>query len=63
MTAVNAFDGLLSSLGYGAYIPVVLSAVGLFSAVATVYPTNWKGAAIIHKLALLIGNAKPENKP
>lgn len=49
----------LDSLGYGAYVPAVLSVVGAFSAVAAVYPANWKGAATIHKLALLVGNAKP----
>lgn len=51
---------LLTSLGYAGWVPVVLAGVGFFSAVATIYPPTWPGSATIHKLALLLGNAKPE---
>lgn len=51
----------LISAGYAAYVPLLLAFIGLFSVVATVYPTTWKGAAAVHKLALLLGNAKPAN--
>ena len=50
---------LMQSLGWGAYVPVALALIGLFSAIATVYPPTAPGAAVVHKLALLIGRAKP----
>lgn len=50
---------VLTSLGYGAYVPVALAVIGLFSAVAAVWPPTWRGAATIHRLALLVGHAKP----
>ena len=50
---------LLASLGYGAYVPVLLAAIGLFSAISTVYPPTWPAAAAIHKGALLLGHATP----
>jgi hypothetical protein len=50
---------LLTSLGEGAYIPVVLTVIGAASALSTVYPSTWKGAAIVHKVALLFGRAAP----
>ena len=59
MDPTNLLVSITTQLGYGAYVPVLLSVVGLFSAVAAVYPPTWKGAATIHKLALLVGNAKP----
>lgn len=52
---------ILNAMGKGAYVPAVLSVIGAASAVATVYPNNWKGAAFVHKLALLIGKATPAN--
>jgi len=51
---------LLTAMGYAGYVPVILAAVGFFSAVATVYPPAMPGSVTIHKLALLFGNAKPE---
>lgn len=59
MDPVTIVDQTLISLGYGVYVPVVLAAVGFFSAVATVYPNTWKGAGTIHKMALLLKNASP----
>lgn len=49
----------LNYIGEGAYVPVLLAGIGAFSTIATVYPANWYGAATVHKLALMIGNAKP----
>lgn len=60
MNPVTEIDMGLTVLGYGAYVPIVLAVVGLFSAIATVYPATWPGAGTVHKLALLVGNASPE---
>lgn len=49
----------LNELGAGAYIPVAFAVIGLFSAVATVYPQTWPGASIVHSIALLFGKATP----
>jgi hypothetical protein len=49
----------LTALGLGAYLPVALALIGLASAIATVYPPSWPGAAMLHKLALLFGRAAP----
>jgi hypothetical protein len=49
----------LNALGLGAYLPVALALIGLASAIATVYPPSWPGAAVLHKLALLFGRAAP----
>lgn len=57
---VSSFDGLLTALGYGKFVPLVLSGVGFFSVVSTLYPPSWKGAGFVHKAALLVGNASPE---
>jgi hypothetical protein len=59
MSPIDAVDSLMVVLGYGKIVPIVLAGVGFFSAVATVYPTEWPGAAIIHKCALLVGKAAP----
>lgn len=59
MDPVTAATTTLQALGYGAYVPIILAVVGLFSAVSTIYPATWPGAAAVHKAALLIGNAKP----
>lgn len=59
MDPVSALDAGLTSLGYGAYVPVVLAVVGLFSAISTVYPATWPGSKVVHTIALLKGNAKP----
>lgn len=58
MDPVTLLDGTLVSLGYGAYVPVVLAVVGLFSAISVAYPPTWKGAATIRALALILGKAK-----
>jgi len=50
---------MMQTLGWGAYVPMVLAVIGAFSLIATVYPPTWPGAAVVHKLALLFGNAKP----
>jgi hypothetical protein len=50
---------ILTSLGYGNLVPLILSIVGLFSAVAIIYPPSWRGAEFIHTMALLRGNATP----
>ena len=50
---------MLQTLGYGAYVPVALALIGLFSAVSTIYPPTAPGAAGVHKLALLFGRAAP----
>ena len=52
---------LLTAMGDAQYIPVAAGVIGLASAVATIYPPTWKGAAILHKFALLVGNAAPAN--
>jgi hypothetical protein len=49
----------MDQLGWGAYVPLVLALIGLFSIISTVYPASAPGAAIVHRLALLIGNARP----
>jgi hypothetical protein len=49
----------LNALGLGAYVPVALALIGLASAIATVYPPAWPGAAVLHKAALLLGRAAP----
>lgn len=56
---MELITSLLTSLGLAAWIPVVLGIVGLASAISTIYPTTWLGASWVHKLALLVGNAKP----
>lgn len=63
MEISQAVSTLLTTLGYGSWIPVILAGVGFFSAVATVYPTTWPGASALHKAALLFGNAKPAVTP
>lgn len=55
-TLIMAF---MTQMGWGVYIPLVLAIIGLFSAISTVYPATWPGANVVHKLAGLIGNAKP----
>ncbi len=50
---------IMLSLGYGAYVPLVLAIVGAFSTIATVYPPNWPGASLVHKGALLFNKAAP----
>jgi hypothetical protein len=59
MDPVTVIDTVLNSLGYGQYIVVISAVVGLASAVSSVYPPTWKGAGAVHKVALLVGNAKP----
>ncbi|MBN9507640.1 MAG: hypothetical protein J0I21_00845 [Alphaproteobacteria bacterium] len=49
----------LNALGLGAYVPVALALIGLASAIATVYPPAWPGAAMLHRIALLFGRAAP----
>lgn len=49
----------MESMGLGAYVPVVLSVIGLFSAISTVYPPTWPGAGFVHTIALLFGKATP----
>lgn len=58
MDPITLLDGALVSMGYGAWVPAVLSIVGLFSAISAVYPASWKGAATIRALALIIGKAR-----
>ena len=60
MEPVSIITVMLTSMGYGAVVPVLLAGVGLFSALSVVYPAGWRGAATIQKLALLVGNAKPK---
>jgi len=55
----TTLTSFMAALGYGAYIPVALAIVGLFSAIATVYPATAPGAKIVHTIALLIGKASP----
>lgn len=55
----TSLEALMTSLGYGAYIPVLFAVVGLASAIATIYPQTWPGAGVIHSIALMIGKAKP----
>lgn len=59
MTPIAAISETLTSMGYAGYIPVLLAVIGLFSAISTRYPATWKGAATIHAMALLFGNAAP----
>ncbi len=60
MDPVTTVDTILNVLGYGKYVVLVSAVVGAFSALSTVYNPAWRGAATIHRLALLVGNAKPE---
>lgn len=59
MDPVTSFDNILTLAGYGKFVPVVLAGVGFFSVLSTFYPPTWKGANTVHKLALLVANAKP----
>lgn len=63
---INLIDGVLAATGHGDLIPLLAatitvgtSIVGFFSVVASIYPPTWKGAATVHKLALLVGKAAP----
>lgn len=55
----TTLSALMTQLGWGAYVPVVLAVIGLFSAISTVYRPTWPGASVVHKIALLFGHAKP----
>lgn len=59
MDTISLVEAGLTALGWGAYVPVAFAVVGLFSAVSTVYPSTWPGAAVVHSIALLKGNASP----
>lgn len=50
---------VMTQLGWAQYVPVVLALIGLASAVSAVWPPTWPGAAMIHKIALLVGHARP----
>lgn len=50
---------LLTALGLGAYVPLVLSGIGFFSVLSTVYPETWPAAKYVHIFALLLGKAAP----
>lgn len=63
MDPVTSLSQLLVSLGYGAFVPVLLAIIGLFSAVSTVYKPTWPGASTVHTLALLTGHAVPAVVP
>jgi hypothetical protein len=63
---INLLDQVLTATGHGNLVPLVASLatvgtslVGAASVLATVYPPTWKGAATIHKIALLVGKAAP----
>jgi len=55
----DVLTAMLQALGWGAYVPVALALIGLFSAVSTIYPPTAPGAVVVHKLALLFGRAAP----
>ncbi len=66
MSLVQSVDAILTATGHGNLIPLVASLVALAaavnsaaSAVSTFYPPTWRGAATVHKLALMIGKAAP----
>lgn len=59
MDPTAALVGFLQYMGWGVYVPVVLAGIGFFSVVAPFYPSTWPGAAVVHKLALLVGRATP----
>jgi hypothetical protein len=58
MEPVSLVTTILTAMGYGAWVPVILAGIGFFSAVSTVYPATWVGAGVVKKMALVAGQAK-----